>query len=327
MSPSPITPVGPLAGTAATGAHAALGVGSHLEGMVTALDRDGHPLVRTSQGVLTLPANMPIKVGMRVMLELVQLGDGLGVKLLAATTPETAQTRAPLAQPSLTPPTLSATVAPKAEFTQLASVLAGLERSAPDLAERVKQVLPGGSGAFLPALLNAANAMRRGDLAALIGETPSKAIDRSRERGGAEGVRGELSAQPKLISIDAGGAWQALFVPVLDGLQLRRISFFARRPPDDGEDDERKPTRFLVEVEPSAIGPLQLDGFFSERRLDLIVRSEKALDAAWRDELRALYARTLGALDMAGELSFQVVSRFPLSGTEAIAGGIAPLSA
>ena len=329
MSPSPITPVGPFAGTAAAGAHAAFGVGTHLEGTVTALDRDGHPLVRTPQGVLTLPSNLPIKVGMRVMLELVQLGDGLGVKLLAATAPDLAQARAvpPPANPLAASNPQTATLPPKVEFAILASALAELERSAPDLSERAMQLLPGGTGAFLPALMNAANALRRGDLTALIGEAPLKAIDRARDRAGADRVQSELSTQPKLVSIDAGGAWQALFVPVLDGLQLRRIAFFARRPPEDGEDDERKPVRFLVEAEPSAIGPLQLDGFLSDRRLDLILRSEKALDAAWRDEIRSLYARTLGALDMAGELSFQVVGHFPLSGSEAIAAGVPPLRA
>lgn len=329
MSPSPITPVSPFAGAAASGAHPGLSVGSHIEGMVTALDRDGHPLVRTAQGVLTLPTNLPVKVGMRVLLELVQMGEGLGVKLLAASAPDANAARPGTPTPTIPLPAPGVTAAPlsKVDFSGLAGALDGLDRVAPALAGQANRMLPGGSGAFLPALMNAVTAMRRGDLAALIGEASLKAIERGRERAGTESLRSELSTQPKTLSIDDGAAWQAVFVPVLDGLQLRRIGFFARRKRDDDDDEQRDQVRFLVEAEPSAIGPLQLDGFFTERRLDLIVRSERALDPLWRDEIRALYATTLTALDMSGELGFQVVSRFPHSGAEALAAGHPPLSA
>jgi hypothetical protein len=251
---------------------------------------------------------------------LVPLSGGLGAKLIAVAPPGVAPTptRPATAAPALLPQTAPApaTAPPTVGFPALAEALARLDGHAPGLALQALHALPGGDGSFVSALLSVVGAFRRGDIAGLIGTQGLRAVDRptvdalKREMDGVE--RNELR--------DAGGeAWRTLLVPVLDGEHIGQLGFFVHHPPEDGErGDASQPVRFLVEASPSAVGPLQIDGLSIAHRLDLVVRSHKALPEGWRDEIRTLYADAVAALGLSGGIEFQVTPHFPVSGLAAL---------
>ena len=77
--------------------------------------------------------------------------------------------------------------------------------------------------------------------------------------------------------------------------------------------DRQNTTRFLLEVHPSQLGPVQLDGLIRQgvqaaqlqTHLDLIVRSEALIPSGDAIELQGLFIQSLEATGLTGRLSFQ----------------------
>ncbi len=114
--------------------------------------------------------------------------------------------------------------------------------------------------------------------------------------------------------------WQAYPLPVLTGAELSLIQLYVRQQidPEEAAKDPKKrrrdTTRFLLEVSPSELGPVQLDGFLRKEsravqpvspHLDLIVRSEATIPAAGAAELQGLFINALESTGLTGRLSFQ----------------------
>jgi hypothetical protein len=74
-------------------------------------------------------------------------------------------------------------------------------------------------------------------------------------------------------------------------------------------------TRFLVEVHPATLGPVQLDGLVQKEsykegqaanpHLDLVVRTETDLPPQAASEMGVLFDSALGATGVTGRLTFQ----------------------
>ena len=118
---------------------------------------------------------------------------------------------------------------------------------------------------------------------------------------------------------DAGGEWRTIPVPWNAEGKIDRIALITRREGDDDDEDKKKKgakgggTRFLIDLDLSRLGALQLDGMFRKqaKSFDLIVRAKDALPAEMTREMPGLFAAANAAMGMTGTLSFQVVKRFP----------------
>jgi len=104
----------------------------------------------------------------------------------------------------------------------------------------------------------------------------------------------------------ASEAWRSLVVPFHDGVTLRPLVFHLRRraprPETAGDTGE---TRFLLDLDLTALGALQLDGLIRPKRFDLMLRGAGRLDRGMRHELSLLFQESLGALGYAGALAFR----------------------
>ncbi len=92
---------------------------------------------------------------------------------------------------------------------------------------------------------------------------------------------------------------------------MRSITLYLRRDRDEDDDDaerSRDDTRFVVDVELSRLGRMQLDGFVrgGDKRFDLIVRTEKPLPPWMRDDIREIFAEASALTGLKGGTSFQV---------------------
>lgn len=328
MHPAPLSPISLQSGVGALTAQPALTAGMRLDGLVTGFDRDGHPLVRTVHGVLALHPSPALGIGTRVTLELVSLSQGLGVRVVTAVPADLA----PAISQSVAAPTLAAMPGPAGfarvpqGFPQLADALAQLKQHDPALGQQVIRQLPGGGSEFVPTLIGVMTALRRGDLAGVMGAEGARMLERLRERPALDALRRELNGAQRLSTQEAADAWDAMLVPIADGGSLGQLGVFVRQHvAEDDEHGARHPTRLLIEAAPSAIGPLQLDGLMVERRLDLILRSHTPLPEAWRDDIRALFSQALSTLKMSGQIAFQVMPTFPVNAMSALrsSGGTA----
>ena len=91
----------------------------------------------------------------------------------------------------------------------------------------------------------------------------------------------------------------------------------------DDDDDERDDIRFVVDLDLSALGAMQLDGLVHGKRLDLILRSHAELPVAMRHDVARVFDDALGVSGMEGSLIIEVIPRFPVSPFEDMKRGAA----
>jgi hypothetical protein len=121
------------------------------------------------------------------------------------------------------------------------------------------------------------------------------------------GRQWEGLAQP--VQGPAGGDWQSLVIPLLLGATLANLRLTSRRRGQSAADRAREReqgTRFLVDLELSGLGELQLDGLVKreQKRFDLILRSRESLPGAMRRDIDALFVNSLSSFGMQGGVSF-----------------------
>ena len=84
---------------------------------------------------------------------------------------------------------------------------------------------------------------------------------------------------------------------------------------DDGEEGNGgngNGTRFIVDLELSQYGRMQLDGLSKEedRKLDLVVRTASPLPSEMRKNINTLFTRSTEAMGLTGQLVFLGTAHF-----------------
>lgn len=274
-----------------------------LTGAVTSLSSAGQPSVQTALGTVQLAnaANLPVgtTVTFEVISQTLPRGEPTGVNA-----PPPAPGGLPFAS-GVTPwPTLT-------EALQL------MQRIDPQAAQLLANTIPDGGPRTVVAALSFVQAMRSGEPRQWPGDNNLRALERTGPRGAhlAKSIAGEVS-QLSAQSRDTGGEWRATPIPWNAEGQIEKIRLITRR--EDTEDDEkedkkRSGIRFLLELDLSKMGPLQLDGMVREdvNGFDLVIRSHETLADQVRRDLTGLFIAANQAVGLKGVLTFQVTPKFP----------------
>lgn len=162
-------------------------------------------------------------------------------------------------------------------------------------------------------------ALRLGDVRAFLGGTGLKAIHSASAELAAR-VGDDFAAMARLANASTDGDWRTWLLPVQDGELLRQVRLFTRNQKrrETPDDDDSDAMRFIVELELSNLGLLQIDGFTHEGRFDLMVRSASPLPDHVRDGIRSIYTAFRGDDGGRGELGFQDGKPFPVSPIDAV---------
>ena len=300
-----------------TAAGAPANLPPQLSGTVTLNTADGQPLVQTSIGLLALDADPQ------------ELPPGTHVSLVVAgppqpLTPHAAAGPLPSAPAGGTAP--GGSPASGGGWVALDDAVAALRQSDPASAQRLLQHLPTPGPRLAATLLELVVAARSGSLQAWLDEAVIRALERAGQHDVLAALEHDFAGLRSAGAGPAGSDWQAMWLPLLWGQRTERIRLATRRPPrDDAEAAARDEdgARFLVDVELSRLGPLQLDGLAKRRsrRLDLIVRSRSPLPGPARADIGRIFSATLDGFGMSGGVSFQTGGRFvqaaPFTGGDA----------
>ncbi len=209
-------------------------------------------------------------------------------------------------------------------FTEALQVL---QRADPQAAQMLANTLPDGGPRSVVAALSFFQAMRSGDLRQWPGDNNLRALERSGPRGAhlARAISGEV-AQLSAQTRETSGEWRSTPIPWKANGQVEKINLITRREESaDDEDDKAtqgngKGLRFLVDLDLSRLGELQLDGMIHEdsKNFDLVIRSHEALDEDMRRDLTGLFVTTNEAVGLKGGLTFQVTKKFadPITANE-----------
>ena len=156
-------------------------------------------------------------------------------------------------------------------------------------------------------------AVRSGDIQGWLGE---KAIETLKRAGKAD-IIGKLAREStglaRMNAETISGDWRALSLPLAWDNEVHKIALYYRNENDTdnaGDQSEEKGTRFIMDLNLSNMGKLQLDGLFtgsadSAGRLDLVLRSEEAFSQSMRQQMRSAYKTALAETRITGDLAFQ----------------------
>ena len=131
-----------------------------------------------------------------------------------------------------------------------------------------------------------------------------------RQAGGGrllDALQDDFSNLSRLISEPSGQDWRMLSIPLMDQSVLTKANIFTREfYEEDGDTGERsKVMRFVVDLDMSRMGDVQIDGLIRMERLDMILRTEKEIGEVARQALRQRYTSLISETGYEGDLSFQ----------------------
>ncbi len=291
------TPGAPATGSELT-VRMAAGTAASTPGSVTAtVVQSGGPttLVDTVLGRLALDARIDLPAGSTLTLERI------------ATPARTGNAASP-ASPAL-----------GSGWPALDDALATLDRVAPDLAAQLRADLAPSAAPRLAAALLFFMGVLKGD-AGWPGDPAGSALTAA----GRADLRGRLAKDVSDLRAQAAesahGDWRIFTLPVLDEAAVRPIRLYVRNQRDDGKSggQSQQGSRFVLDLDLSRLGPLQLDGLVRGPRFDLVLRSHEALDPAMKAEIGRLFQTALDGSGLSGDVAFVSTAQFPVSPLSAI---------
>ncbi len=284
--PATVQPVAPLA--AATGT------------VVTVTNAIPVIAVESAEVQINVRANLP--VGTKIAFDV--------------TAAQMQRVGAPTPMPAMSLP-LSGPAGAHTGWPTLTESVAVLMRSDPVAAQQLAQAIPDGGARTAVAVLSFVQAMRSGDARQWPGDTSLRALERAGPRGAH--LAATLSAEVAEMAArgrDSGAEWRALPIPWNAGGEIDRIALITRREGDSETEGTREKkgggTRFLIDLNLSRLGPMQLDGMFKKETkvFDMVMRTKAALPDAMRRDLIGLFAESNAAMGLNGGLTFQVTRKF-----------------
>lgn len=269
----------------------------------------GQPLLQTSFGLVTIPGAQGLPTGTGVTL-------GLSPSALGNAE---ATARAALGLP---PGSATGTAAAGGQpaslgraWPALNEAFVQLSQTNPALAQTLLQTaIPQPGQQLAGALLFFMAALRGGDVRSWMGDQTARALGGRDGRSPLLARLGDDMGQMTRTGTDAAGnEWRGFYIPLFDGRDLQQIRLFMRDPAEEGDGGTEGGSghRFLIDLDLSKLGALQLDGLARTERLDLIVRTHRALPRDIKAEIVRLFEETAERVGLKGQVSFQATPHFP----------------
>jgi hypothetical protein len=102
--------------------------------------------------------------------------------------------------------------------------------------------------------------------------------------------------------------WRVGLVPINTGAGIEQIRLLIRQHAgEEGDDEVPADGRFIVDVELTSLGRLQLDGLVKNngKSLELIIRSEKPLNDTMHNDIRTIFTEASVLTGLKGGVNFQ----------------------
>jgi hypothetical protein len=200
----------------------------------------------------------------------------------------------------------------------LDEALASLDRTAPDLAMQLRADLAPSAAPRLAAALLFFMGVLKGD-STWPGDPMGLALAGAGRADLRQRLAKDVSDLRRQASESVRGDWRIFTLPVLDEAAVQPIRLYVRNPREDGKTggQSQQGSRFVLDLDLSRLGPLQLDGLVRGPRFDLVLRSREPLDPAMKAEIGTLFRSALDGSGFSGDVAFVTTAQFP----------VAPLSA
>ncbi len=267
---------------------------------VVAQGAGGTAVLQTALGTLRLDGGTALAPGTR-----------LSIEIASAAPPRPAAPGAGIASP----------LGLARDWPALKEALAALAAANPAAARGLEAAIPRAGGNLGTSMLFLMSALQLGDPKAFLGDAALRALRGSSAELAAR-IADDFLALARLSSAGGGGDgdWRTWILPLHDGDALRQVRLFTRnqKRKSRARDEETDATRFIVELELSNLGLMQIDGFTHDHRFDLMIRTADPLPAAVRDGIRSIYQAYRGDSGERGDLGVQDSTPFPVTPIDSV---------
>ena len=132
----------------------------------------------------------------------------------------------------------------------------------------------------------------------------------------------DFTALSRLNSDAGGNDWKTLVFPFYSETRLQQLKMFYRKHSREGENGAEDETRFIIELDLSKSGAVQLDGLFKPKQFDLLFRHQQELDTALKARVSEIFTENMEITGLSGSLTFRKENSFPIHPTEEWEGQI-----
>jgi hypothetical protein len=291
--------------------------GTTVEGRLLGRDAQGHLMLRTKHGVLTVAARLSPPTGSLVLLQFRTVGGAIQGYILGVRPPDEHRARPSMGgEPGRTaqgghghghaPPPPGGAVTEGANaltrawpaLEEAASVLQENRSSAVDtLLARLPRPGPDMASGLMFLLA----ALQRGDVRTWLGQT---VLDRLSRAGRDDLVQRLEQDFGRLVRFteDSNDHWRLYALPLLAEGRVQALRIFVHAP--DPTETRADAHRVVVETQLPHLGDIQLDTLIRRRRMDMILRSREPLPETLADHIRAIQAQARDWGRMGGEITF-----------------------
>ena len=179
----------------------------------------------------------------------------------------------------------------------------------------IENVMPKPGQKMATEMLFFLTALRGGDMGKWLGDRTMQILEEANRGDLIRKLTSEFGSLRQFFTDSPSPNWQAVFVPVYQEDHWQQARLFLRKEPETSS-EEAAGTRFIMEVELTQMGPMQLDGLVRKRtnqtHFDLIIRSRNVLTDADRQNIRDIYENASELTGFNGGISFQTVTPFPI---------------
>lgn len=298
-----ITITSPTTGSASTPATQPPLPQGHIEGTIIGQTRDGMAVIKTPVADFVLSTRISLPVGTTLTLQATPLTlSDLAAKLSAnpAALSTLLSSFDPLSGDS---------------WPALDEAMSLLAQARPEVAARMASTVPSPGPKMVPTTLFFLAALRLGIAENWLGAQTLQALRDSGGRSTADKLTGDFGRIARQSGEALPGEWRGISMPLMYDSQLSQLQMFVRKHKDEDTDGTTggKTTRFIVNLNLSRLGGMQLDGLMHEalpakgidKRLDMVIRTNTRLSPGIMQDLQSAYAAGLKDSKMTGSLEFQ----------------------
>ncbi|MFW0776673.1 MAG: hypothetical protein ACN2B6_03015 [Rickettsiales bacterium] len=168
------------------------------------------------------------------------------------------------------------------------------------------------------------SALRGGDFRNWMGRDNVEWLRRNGHEPLLQKAEGEFLTMARAFGDQPAHQWQTLVFPFIAAGEMQQARMFLKKDKRNTKDnDEEEDTRFVLEVELSQLGEMQMDGFVRKHEktleFDLIIRSHLPLNETMQNDILEIYNNIGELTGYQGTLQFQAVEEFPVSPLEEVA--------
>lgn len=154
------------------------------------------------------------------------------------------------------------------------------------------------------------SALRGGDVRSWIGDGPARILQRLRADV-ANRLGDDFAQMSRTADEPASGDWRMTAVPFLAEDEIQKIRLLTRHHEENDEDEENdgesSGMRFVVDLDLTQLGRMQLDGLVADggKHVDLVVRTDNPLPPQMQSDIRDIFIDAAAVTGISGGVGFQ----------------------